>query len=175
MVTTFLIVGGIGVAVLAVSLLFGEILEFGAVDPDGPFSLGAVASFVSAFGFGAAAVGAVLPDLGSTGLLVSSLAGIATAVPAAWLASRLTRAAMRMPTDSTLTRQDLIGATGVVVTPVPESGYGEVRLRVAGQQMKFNARAAQRIPVGTAVFVVGTPSETSVVVEPAETILPDLG
>ena len=33
-----------------------------------------------------------------------------------------------MPTDGTLTSGDLIGAVGVVITPVPVGGYGEVRL-----------------------------------------------
>lgn len=175
MVSAFLVIGGIGVAVLAASWLLGEILDFGHVAADGPFSMAAVAAFVSAFGFGGAAVGAVLPDLGNLSLLVSILAGLAAAIPAAWFAIRLTRAVMHMPTDTTLTRDHLIGATGVVVTRIPEDGYGEVRVRVAGQQIKFNATASQAIPSRTEVFVVGTPSETSVVVEPAETFLPDAG
>jgi membrane protein implicated in regulation of membrane protease activity len=174
-VSAFLVIGGIGVAVLAASWLLGAILDFGHVAADGPFSLAAMAAFVSAFGFGGAAIGAVLPELGNLSLLISVLAGLAAAIPAAWFAIRLTQAVMHMPTDPTLTRDHLIGATGVVVTRIPEDGYGEVRVRVAGQQIKFNARASQPMPSGTEVFVIGTPSETSVIVEPAEMILPDAG
>ena len=175
MVTAFLVIGGIGVAVLAASWLLGEILDFAHVAADAPFSLAAIAAFVSAFGFGGAAVGAVLPDLGNLSLLISVLSGLVAAIPAVWFALRLTRAVMHMPTDATLTRDHLIGTTGVVVTRIPENGYGEVRVRVAGQQIKFNAKASQAIPSGAEVFVVGTPSETSVLVESTETILPDAG
>jgi len=121
-VSAFLVIGGIGVAVLAASWLLGEILDFGHVAADGPFSLAAMAAFASAFGFGGAAIGAVLPDLGNLSLLIMVLAGLAAAIPAAWFAIRLTQAVMHMPTDTTLTRDHLIGATGVVVTRIPEDG-----------------------------------------------------
>jgi membrane-bound ClpP family serine protease len=169
--TTFLVIGGIGVALLALSLLLGDLLDFG-VAADGPFSLAAVAAFLGGFGFAGAVVAAVLPDLG---MLAVAGTGLVAAIPAAWLTVRLSRALMRMRTDATLTRHDLIGSTGVVVTPIPQHGYGEVRLQAAGQQIKFNARAGRAIPVGARVFVIGTPSETSVIVESAETMLPDAG
>ncbi|MER7169331.1 NfeD family protein, partial [Micromonospora sp. NPDC000207] len=91
--------------------------------------------------------------------------GALAAVPTAWLASRLSRAAKNMPTDPTPTRDHLVGAIGLVVTPVSAEGYGEVRVRVAGQPVKLNARADRPIPVGTQIFVVQTLSETSVHVE----------
>ncbi|MFD0786472.1 NfeD family protein, partial [Micromonospora azadirachtae] len=78
----------------------------------------------------------------------------------------LGRAARRMRTDATPTRNDLVGAVGLVVTPVPVNGYGEVRIRLAGQPVKLNARADQAIAVGTRIFVVEALSETSVHVEP---------
>ncbi len=175
MTTVFLIIGGVGLAAIVASMLFGELMQLGNIDADGPFSLAALASFVGAFGFAAAAVSALLPDLGGLTLLISVVAGLLAAIPAAWLAIRLTRAVMHMRTDPTLTRQDLIGSTGVVVSAVPADGYGEVRLSVAGQQIKFNARAEQAIPSGAAVFVIGAPTETSVVVEPTDAILPGAG
>lgn len=175
MTTVFLIIGGVGLALLAVSLLLGEVLHFGHVDVDGPFSVAAIAAFIGTFGFGAAAVSAVLPPLGGVGLLIATLAGIVAAIPAAWLAIRLTRAVMNMRTDATLTRHDLIGSTGVVLTAIPAGGYGEVKLNMSGQTLKYNARAEGAIPAGTPVFVVGAPTETSVVVEPTETLLPGAG
>ncbi|MGH3736973.1 MAG: hypothetical protein ACRDT6_15380 [Micromonosporaceae bacterium] len=178
MTTVFLIIGGVGLAILAASLLFGELLHFGDVDADGPFSVAALAAFVGAFGFGAAAASALLqPVLGGLTVLIAVVVGVLAAIPTAWLAIRLTRAVMHMRTDATLTRDDLIGSSGVVLTAIPEGGYGEVRLTMAGQQLKYNARAHAAIPAGTAIFVIGSPTETSVLVEPTQSLLsePDTG
>jgi membrane protein implicated in regulation of membrane protease activity len=78
---------------------------------------------------------------------------------------RLARAARNMRTDATPTRQHLVGSLGVVVTPIPATGYGEVRVRIGGQPVKLNARAAKSMPIGAQVFVIEAPSDTSVVVE----------
>ncbi|MDG4763069.1 NfeD family protein [Solwaraspora sp. WMMD406] len=161
----FLIVGGLGVAVLAVGLLGGEILHFGDVGADGPVSLEMVAGFAGTFGF-AAAIANELIGAGSPGLVVAATAiGVTAAVPAGWLTMRLSRAARDMPTDATPTRTDLIGSLGVVITPIHPGGYGEIRVRVGGQPVKLSARANQPIPLGAQVFVVEAPSDTSVVVE----------
>jgi membrane protein implicated in regulation of membrane protease activity len=161
----FLIIGGAGVAVLALALLGTELLQFGHVDLDGPVSLETVAGFAGAFGFGAAIVNELLGG-GTPGMITAAAAGgLLAAVPTGWLASRLSRAARNMRTDATPTRDDLVGALGLVVTPVPVDGYGEVRVRVAGQPVKLNARADHPIPVGAQVFVVQALSETSVHVE----------
>jgi hypothetical protein len=77
---------------------------------------------------------------------------------------------MNMSTDATLTSADLVGASGVVITPVPADGYGEVRLAIAGQQLKFNARSVEPLALGTRVFVIGVPSPTSVLVEPTPAV-----
>jgi membrane protein implicated in regulation of membrane protease activity len=99
-------------------------------------------------------------------IAVAVAAGALAAVPAAWLAWRLSRAARNMRTDATPQRQHLVGSLGVVVTPVPAgAGYGEVRVRLGGQPVKLNARADRAIAAGARVFVVEAPSETSVVVE----------
>ena len=77
-------------------------------------------------------------------MVVGAVAGgVLAAVPTGWLASRLARAARNMRTDATPTRADLVGALGVVVTPIPADGYGEVRIRLGGQPVKLNARADQ--------------------------------
>src|SRR6266508_1962707 len=105
---TFLIIGGLGLAVLAVSLLVGDLLHFGHPDVDGPFSVPAVA--------------------------------------------------------------DLVGTLGVVVTPIPVDGYGEVRVRLGGQPVKLYARSERPLPLGTRVFVIEAPSSTSVLVEETPSI-----
>lgn len=78
---------------------------------------------------------------------------------------------MDMPTDATPTQADVIGSLGVVIREVPEGGYGEVRVRLAGQFMKFHARADQALPMGAEILVVEAPSTTSVVVEPTTSLL----
>jgi membrane protein implicated in regulation of membrane protease activity len=166
----FLIIGGVGVVTLAVALLGAEVLHFGHPDIDGPVSTEAIAAFVGAFGF-AAAIASELLGAGAATATGAGLAGAAgigalAALPAAYLTVRLSRAARRMATDATPTRADLVGTIGVVVTPIPVTGYGEVRIRLGGQPVKLNARAAEAIPAGAQIFVIEAPSDTSVVVEP---------
>jgi membrane protein implicated in regulation of membrane protease activity len=161
----FLVIGGVGIAVLALSLLVGDLFQLGHPDVDGPFSLPAVAAFVGAFGLG----GALAASLVGGSWLLAALAGLVTgvvvAVPAALGTAALARAAARMRTDATPTREDLIGLLGVVVTAITEGGYGEVRVMLGGQPVKLNARADRPVPLGAHVFVVSAPSDTSVVVE----------
>jgi membrane protein implicated in regulation of membrane protease activity len=176
----FLVVGGLGVLVLLVSLLVGEIGELGLgdVDADGPFSLPALAALVGGVGFGGLAATAVLPDAlpPTLTVLLALAAGLVVAVPLAWGAVRLSRALRTMPTQETLTRHHLLGAQGVVVSAVPSSGFGEVRLSVAGQQLKFSARSEVPLPAGTPVYVVDTLSDTAVeVVSTEPEPLPETG
>jgi membrane protein implicated in regulation of membrane protease activity len=160
--TTFLVIGGVGIVVLALSVLIGDLFHFGHPDAAGPFSLPAVAGFIGAFGFIGAAAAAVT---GADGLLVPVVAGAAAAIPTAWLATRLARMAINMRTDATPTQRDMIGTTGVVVTPISGSGYGEVRISLGGQPVKLSARADRPIALGARVFVVEATSPTSVIVE----------
>ena len=159
---TFLVVGGAGLLVLVLSLVVGEIGEFGG-DVDGPFSVPAIAAFLGGIGFGGAAASALLPDLpGVATVLLSLLAGLVVALPLAAGALRLSASLRDMPTEPTLTDDRLLGTQGVVVSAVPAGGFGEVRLSVGGQQLKYSARSEAALPAGTPVYVVDTPSPTSV-------------
>ncbi|MFY1653459.1 NfeD family protein [Solwaraspora sp. WMMB762] len=73
----FLIIGGLGVVVLAVGLLGGEFLHLGDVSADGPVSVEVVAGFAGAFGFAAAIANELLGagDAGAGGLLGAGDAG----------------------------------------------------------------------------------------------------
>jgi membrane-bound ClpP family serine protease len=158
----FLIIGGVSVAVLALALLSG--FEFPAFDALVPLEV--VAGFTGALGFAGAIAAELLGADSPATVVMSVLIGVAAAIPAAWLAWRLSRAARSMPTDATPARRDLIGTQGVVVTRVPDGGgFGEVRLRLAGQPVKVYAKAERAIPAGARVFVVEAPTDTSVVVE----------
>jgi len=193
-VVVFLIIGGFALLLLLLSLVGGGHLHLGHFhvghlhlghlhlghahlghaggghggggNGGAELSLPVIAGFLGAFGFGGAIVESLLPDRGGTGLLIAVVVGLLAAVPTGWLAGRLVNAAMNMSTDATLTSNDLLGTVGVVITPVPVGGYGEVRLAVAGQQIKFNARSDQPLALGTRVFVIEVPTPTSVLVEP---------
>src|SRR5687768_8581314 len=138
---TFLVIGAIGVVLLAASLFVGDILHIGHPDADGPFSVPAIAAFVGAFGFGGAIAAAITGDSSGVAVLVAVLAGVGVAIPTAWGTMLLARAAGRMRTDATPTRSDLVGRLGVVVTSIPAAGYGEVRITIGGQPVKLNARS----------------------------------
>ena len=161
----FLVIGAIGVVLLAGSLLLGDLLHIGHPDADGPFSVPAIAAFVGAFGFGGAIAAGLSGGSSFAAVVAALIAGVGVAFPTAWGTMLLARAANRMRTDATPTRGDLIGRLGVVVTPIPAAGYGEVRVIIGGQPVKLNARADQPVAMGARIFVVEAPTDTSVVVE----------
>jgi membrane protein implicated in regulation of membrane protease activity len=172
----FLVVGALGLGVLLLSLVVGEIGDLG--DADGPFSVPALAALSGGVGFGGAAASALLPDgfPDAARVLLALGAGLVVAVPLAWAAVRLSRGLRDMPTAETLTRHHLVGTQGVVVSDVPSPGLGEVRLVLAGQQLKFAARSDTPLRAGTPVYVVEALSETAVqVVSTAPDPLPETG
>ncbi|WP_198588079.1 NfeD family protein [Geodermatophilus chilensis] len=176
MEAVFLGVGALGLGVLVLSLVVGEVGDLG--DADGPFSVPAVAALLGGVGFGGAAAAALLPEtLPDAGrALLALVAGLLLAVPLAWAAVRLSRGLRDMSTAETLTRHHLVGSQGVVVSAVPSPGYGEVRLVVAGQSLKFAARSDSPLRAGTPVYVVEALSETAVhVVSTAPDPLPETG
>ncbi len=177
MEAVFLVVGALGLSVLLLSLVVGEVGDL-AGDADGPFSVPALAALLGGVGFGGAATASLLPDgLPDAGrALVALVAGLLLAVPLAWAVVRLSRGLRDMPTAETLTRHHLVGTQGVVVSDVPSPGYGEVRLVLAGQQLKFAARSDSPLRAGTPVYVVEALSETAVhVVSTVPDPLPETG
>ena len=172
---TFLVVGAVGLLVLVLALVVGEFGDLGPADADGPFSLPAIAALLGGIGFGGAAVTAVLPDLpGVLTVLLALAGGVVVALPLAAGAVKLSAALRDMPTEPTLTADRLLGAQGVVISRIPAGGLGEVRLTAAGQQLKYHARSDVPLPAGTPVYVVDTPTETSVQVVSTAPETPDL-
>lgn len=186
---TFLVIGGFALLLLVLSLFGGRLhlghlhighLHVGRIHlgriPGGAghggteLSLPVIAGFLGAFGFGGAIAASLLPDGDATALVVAIVVGLLAAIPTGWLAGRLVNAAINMSTDATLTSNDLVGAMGVVITPVPVGGLGEVRLAIAGQHIKFNARSDEPLALGTGVFVISVTSPTSVLVEPIPSV-----
>lgn len=156
----FLVIGGIGMLLLALSLLGVELFEL-----DGFASMEAISAMLAGFGLGSAVASSLFDAHAGPALVGAAAVGVAAALPAGWLAVQIGRAANRMPTDATPVRSDLVGLLGVVVTPIPARGYGEVRVVLGGQPVKLNASAGTEIPLGAQVFVITASSDTSVVVE----------
>ncbi|NUR71946.1 MAG: hypothetical protein HOU81_14090 [Hamadaea sp.] len=154
----FIIVGAIGLGLLALAMLGGELFDFDGADT--VLSTEVVAAVLAGFGFTAAFVSA-LPGV-DLPLALLAIIGAIGAVPVAYLAWLLTGRARNMPTDATPNRTDLVGRSGLVVTEIRAGGYGEVRVRIGGQQVKLNALADDPIPAGRFVLVVEAPSDTSV-------------
>lgn len=156
----FLAVGVLGLGILAVSMLGGEIFD----DSDSIVSVEIIAAVLSGFGF-TAAFASLLPGI-DLPAAICIIIGVLGAVPVAYLAWLLTRGARRMRTDATPNRTDLVGRQGVVVTEIRAGAYGEVRVRIGGQQIKLNAQADQPLAAGAFVVVAEAPSDTSVRVTP---------
>ncbi|MEU7701594.1 hypothetical protein ACF064_25855 [Streptomyces sp. NPDC015492] len=160
----FLGLGIAGLVVLALSLVFDGVLEAVGGGLDGLLSLPVIAGFVSALGFtgalatGAAGAGAVVATL--TGIAAGTLAGGAT-----WWFSR---ALLRDGGAPAPRGEDLRGTAGAVVTAIPAGGYGEVLLHLAGQPVKYAAKAAAPVGRGAEVWVESVLSPTAVTVRPVE-------
>lgn len=156
--TPYLVIGGIGVALLVVSLVVGEIFDglFDALGGD-LVSGASLAAFLGALGF----VGAL--TYGSTGSHGwATAAGLGAGVVIGAGAGLLTRTLNRDGDDSTVRSSALAGRDATVVSAVPEEGYGEVSIVVAGHLTKLNARAGEALPAGTPVTITAVLSPTSV-------------
>jgi membrane-bound ClpP family serine protease len=166
--TAFLVVGIAGLVLLAVSLLLGDLLD-GALDAvaGDAFSTAVIGAFVSAFGFGAAAM-----EAAGFGLVASLPVGVVAGVLFGWFAAWLTRLVRGGGTHTPPSTEDTVGREGQVVTGIPAGGFGVVRVYVGGQLLRVNARAETAIEVGTAVHVTGVLSPTAVTVAPVWNELP---
>jgi membrane protein implicated in regulation of membrane protease activity len=149
---------------LALGLIGSHLAGFLSADFDGAVDTETIAGFLGVFGFGAAVASVLLGANTPGALALSGGIGLLAAVPAAFLITRLSRAAHHMATDDTPQRSDLIGTMGVVVSPIPAGGYGEVRVQLGGHRFKLNARADAPMAIGTPILVIEVPSDTSVVV-----------
>ena len=163
--TAFLIIGAVGLGVVLITLVLGDLLDgvFEAFDADiggGVFSAPVVGSFLAAFGFGAA----LIMYATGVGAAAGALGGLASGAVIGGVALFFTRSLMNMPTDDSMDTNDLVGQPGTVITRIPAEGLGEVTIRHLGQQHKKYARAAQPVPAGTAVVVTQVLSTSSVMV-----------
>lgn len=160
--TIFLIIGFVGVALLLASLVLGDffdLVNFDLLESDF-FSTAAIAGFLGAFGFGGA-----IADSATGNLTVSLVVGAVAGAVFAWLALRLTR--FFRNDHAVVTRSDsMIGTDAVVITAIPAGGYGEIRIRLAGQWQKVSAKSELPLSAGARVWVSAVLSPTAVEVTP---------
>ena len=167
--TAYIVIGAVGLAVVLVSLVLGDLLEgvfdaFGFDFGGGIFSAPVLGSFLAAFGFGAA----LIMFATGAGASLGALGGLGSGVVVGGIALALMRGLMRMPTDETVTTAGLAGSSGTVITRIPEDGYGEVVVRHHGKQHKYYARGDEPLAAGTPVEVTSVLSASAVMVKRAD-------
>lgn len=162
--TVFLVIGGIGVALVLLALVIGDLLDglfhLDALGGD-LFSVTSIAAFVGAFGFGGA-IGLSL----SGNITIGVLVGLVIGGLAAWGAVSLTRMLKRGEDAASFRSDSMIGHPGQVITAIPADGYGEIRISAGGHVRKFSAKAALPIDSGQEVWVSAILSPTAVEVTP---------
>lgn len=163
-----MVIGLLGLALLAVSLLLGDLFD-GVLDAlaGDVFSSAALGGFVSALGFGGA-----LAQAAGAPLLVALPVGVVAGVGFGWFALALTRMLRHGGSDDTPEAQDALGREGTVLTTIPADGFGTVRVLLGGHVVRLNARAEHPVEAGTAVHVTAILSPTAVSVAPVWDELP---
>lgn len=160
--TVFLALGVIGIVLLLVALVLGDVLD-GALEglSGGFFSTEALAGFLGALGFGGAIA---LDATGSTSLAV--VIGLALGVVLGFGAAKASRFLHGTGETDTVRTSDMVEKIGQVVDAIPEGGFGVVSISVGGHLTRLNARSSIPVPAGTQVSVTSIISPTAVQVEP---------
>jgi len=161
-VTTFLVIGVLGLVLLAVGLVLGDLLDgFADILPGDVFSTAVIGAFVAATGFGGATA-----EAAGAPLAVSLPVGLVAGVVFGWFAAWLTRLIRDGGSDATPSADHTVGQSGRVVTAIPADGLGVVAVLVGGNRIRLNARAEQSLEAGAEVFVTTVLSPTAVEVAP---------
>jgi len=169
-VTPFIVIGAVGLGLLVLSLVLGEVFEglLGGFDVDaggGVFSGPVLGAFLASFGFGAALI---IYTTGA-GAALGALGGLVSGLVVGGIALVMMRSLINMPTDETVSTSGLVSTTGIVITSIPAEGFGEVTIRHHGSQNKYNARARVPIRAGETIRVTAVLSASAVQVEPVDT------
>ncbi|HXW05928.1 MAG TPA: NfeD family protein [Vicinamibacterales bacterium] len=166
--TVFLVIGGLGFALLLISLVFGGIFDFfdASLDHDldhgGPgfFSSRVISVFITAFGgFGAIATHYGLSPLPASGVGFASGLAFGSAVYA------FARFLYGQQASSEVRAAELVGQTARVIVTIPADGVGQVRCRLGEELIDKIARAhdGQTIPEHASVRVEEVLGEVVVV------------
>ncbi len=157
----FLILGFVGLGLLVISLIIGEIADgvLDVFDAGDWLSASGLAAFLGAFGF----TGALIESTTGSWLIALAVATV-FGLLLAWLATRLTRWLRKSETETTGFETKLLGGyTATVINDIPTEGMGEIM--VPGQG-KLYAASDIEIVAGEKVIIVNDLSPTSVFVVP---------
>lgn len=140
----FLIVGGIGLVVLLISLLLGDIFDHFEI---GESAISGTALGIAAVVFGAAGVLTTQAGLDPIWAYVAAAIGAIIAyLLALMVVKRLTKSSDGVPANA-------VGLTGVSTSPISPAG-GEVSLDGPGEIERRLAYSDEAIPQGTRIRVV---------------------
>lgn len=162
--TPFLIIGGVGLLLVLLALVVGDLLD-GLLNLDvlggDLFSFSSIAAFIGAFGFGGAIGLALIANVAFAVVVGVVIGGLA-----AWGAVALTRTLKQGESAASFRSDSMIGFPGTVITAIPADGYGEIRISAGGHVRKLSAKAALPIGPGQEVWVSAILSPTAVEVTP---------
>lgn len=165
--SVFLILGGVGIVLLVLALLVGEILE-GMLDVDAlmgldsdVFSTASLAGLLGGFGFAGAIGYSVFNSMP-----IAVGIGVVSGIVLAYLAGKFTALLRRQAADSVHNTRSLLGEEAQVITAIPRDGYGQIRLTQG--KTTLNAKSPLALEAGTRVWVSGVLSATSVQVSPID-------
>lgn len=166
--TTFLVIGVLGLVLLAVGLVLGDLLD-GLADvlPGDAFSTAVIGAFVAAAGFGGAAA-----DAAGAPSAIAVPVGLGVGVVFGWFAVWLTRLVRDGGSDATPSVDHTVGRSGRVVSAIPADGFGTVDVLLGGNPFRLNARCAVPLDAGAEVYVTTVLSPTAVEVAPVWQSLP---
>lgn len=153
----FLIVGGVGLAVLLISLIVGDIFDHFEI---GEGAISGTALGIAAVVFGASGVLTYTSGLDQVwAYVLAAVLALAAYVVAVFFVKRLTRSSDGAPMSA-------IGLTGVTRSPITPSG-GEVSLDDPHEIERRLAYSDETIPEGVRIRVVEhSGTRVKVVVEP---------
>jgi membrane protein implicated in regulation of membrane protease activity len=116
--------------------------------------------------FSPVSIGAFLAVFGAMGLITSVgfgidarlsllIAGFSAAAISLLVATLYSRLLIELHGSTNIAEQEMIGLEGVVITPIPGDGLGEVRFDIHNERMSRPARSADgiAIPRGAAVVI----------------------
>jgi membrane protein implicated in regulation of membrane protease activity len=172
----YIVIAGVGLVLLLVMLLVGEVFGDhdvshdvgGHIDSDvgGPsvLSLRIMASFLTAFG-----VGGVVGRYYGLSHPVSSGIGLVAGVVLAGIVYQFAKLLYAQQASSEIRMTGLVGATAEVSVAIPANGVGQVVLSYAGERSEHIARAAdgRALPRGVMVRITNVGGD-SVTVAPVE-------
>lgn len=155
--TIFLIIGSLGFLFLLISFLIGDLFEFLDFDFDldtgndfGLFDSRVISMFLAAFG-GFGLIGSTLGFGGLFSTLFGLLGGIAFGAIVFYFGKLL----YSQQSNSSVTKEDLIGRTAQVIVPILPNQLGQVLFIIGEERIERLARSADNteIKVGTKVRI----------------------